>query len=105
MDTVGVRRVLRRYVSSVADEGMDCALAAAVYGGKGGVLSQLRELKAWLEEQTLFHFYSASILLSYDAAAVTAGGGGGGVTVKLVDFAHVAEGDGVIDHNFLGELC
>jgi inositol-polyphosphate multikinase len=39
MDTVGVRRVLRRYVSSVADEGMDCALAAAVYGGKGGVLS------------------------------------------------------------------
>ncbi|PWZ07478.1 Actin-interacting protein 1-2 [Zea mays] len=34
MDTVGVRRVLRRYVSSVADEGMDCALAAALYGGK-----------------------------------------------------------------------
>ncbi|ONM15635.1 Inositol polyphosphate multikinase beta [Zea mays] len=57
MDTVGVRRVLRRYVSSVADEGIDCALAAAVYGGKGGVLSQLRELKAWFEEQTLFHFY------------------------------------------------
>uniref|UniRef100_A0A804UKD6 Inositol polyphosphate multikinase n=1 Tax=Zea mays TaxID=4577 RepID=A0A804UKD6_MAIZE len=57
MDTVGVRRVLRRYVSSVADEGMDCALAAALYGGKGGVLSQLRELKAWFEEQTLFHFY------------------------------------------------
>lgn len=68
-------------------------------------MSQLRELKAWLEEQTLFHFYSASILLGYDAAAVAAGGGGGGVTVKLVDFAHVAEGDGVIDHNFLGELC
>ena len=54
LDTAGVRRVLRRYVSS---EGMDCALAAAVYGGKGGVLSQLRELKAWFEEQTLFHFY------------------------------------------------
>jgi inositol-polyphosphate multikinase len=105
MDTAGVRRVLRRYVSSFADEGMDCALAAAVYGGKGGVLSQLRELKAWFEEQTLFHFYSASILLGYDAAAVAAGGGGGGVTVKLVDFAHVAEGDGVIDHNFLGGLC
>jgi hypothetical protein len=70
MDTVSVRRVLRRYVSSVADEGMDCALAAAVYGGKGGVLSQLRKLKAWFEEQTLFHFYSASILLGYDAAAV-----------------------------------
>ena len=25
--------------------------------------------------------------------------------VKLVDFAHVAEGNGVIDHNFLGGLC
>ncbi|CAD6250844.1 unnamed protein product [Miscanthus lutarioriparius] len=105
LDTAGVRRVFRRYVSSVADEGMDCTLAAAVYGGKGGVLSQLRELKAWFEEQTLFHFYSASILLGYDASAVAASGGEGGVRVKLVDFAHVAEGDGVIDHNFLGGLC
>jgi 1D-myo-inositol-tetrakisphosphate 5-kinase/inositol-polyphosphate multikinase len=55
--------------------------------------------------QTLFHFYSASILLSYDANAVTAAGGGGGVRVKLVDFAHVVESEGVIDHNFLGGLC
>ncbi|KAJ1279335.1 hypothetical protein BS78_04G147800 [Paspalum vaginatum] len=105
LDTAGVRRVLRRYVSSVAGDGMDCALAAAVYGGEGGVLSQLRELKAWFEEQTLFHFYSASILLGYDANAVSASGAGGGVRVKLVDFAHVPEGDGVIDHNFLGGLC
>lgn len=104
LDTAGVRRVLRRYVSSVSGKGVDCALAA-VYGGEGGVLSQLRELKAWFEEQTLFHFYSASILLGYDANAVLATGAGGGVRVKLVDFAHVAEGDGVIDHNFLGGLC
>ncbi|KAL6634473.1 hypothetical protein ACP70R_027144 [Stipagrostis hirtigluma subsp. patula] len=105
LDTAGVRRVLRRYVSSVGGEGVDCALAAAVYGGEGGVLAQLRELKAWFEEQTLFHFYSASILLGYDANAVSAAGIGGGVKVKLVDFAHVTEGDGVIDHNFLGGLC
>lgn len=104
LDTAGVRRVLRRYVSSVSGEGVDCALAAAVYGGEGGVLSQLRELKAWFEEQTLFHFYSASILLGYDAN-VSRTGVGSGVRVKLVDFAHVAEGDGVIDHNFLGGLC
>ncbi|KAL0316551.1 UNVERIFIED_CONTAM: Inositol polyphosphate multikinase beta [Sesamum radiatum] len=25
--------------------------------------------------------------------------------IKLVDFAHVFEGRGVIDHNFLGGLC
>ncbi|CAO2045958.1 unnamed protein product [Urochloa humidicola] len=106
LDTAGVRRMLRRFVSSVPGEGADCALAAAVYGGEGGVLSQLRELKAWFEEQTLFHFYSASILIGYDAnAASVTGGVGGGVRVKLVDFAHVAEGDGVIDHNFLGGLC
>uniref|UniRef100_A0A0A8YY06 Inositol polyphosphate multikinase n=1 Tax=Arundo donax TaxID=35708 RepID=A0A0A8YY06_ARUDO len=105
LDTTGVRRVLRRYVSSVAGDGPDCALAAAVYGGEGGVLAQLRELKAWFEEQTLFHFYSASILLGYDANAVSSTGGGGGVRVKLVDFAHVADGDGVIGHNFLGGLC
>ena len=100
-DIPGVRRMLRRYVSSVGGE--DCALAAAVYGGEGGVLAQLRELKAWFEVQTLFHFYSASVLLSYDANAVTAPGGA--PRVKLVDFAHVVESEGVIDHNFLGGLC
>ncbi|XP_062223212.1 ribonuclease TUDOR 1-like [Phragmites australis] len=104
LDTAGVRRMLRRYVSSVADEGLDHVLVAAVYNGEGGVLSQLRQLKAWFEEQTLFHFYSASILLCYDANVVSAIKGGG-VRVKLVDFAHVVDGDGVIDHNFLGGLC
>uniref|UniRef100_A0A0A9C2T9 Inositol polyphosphate multikinase n=1 Tax=Arundo donax TaxID=35708 RepID=A0A0A9C2T9_ARUDO len=105
LDTAGIRRVLQRYVSSVDGDDLDCALAAAVYGGEGGVLAQLRELKAWFEEQTLFHFYSASILLGYDANAVSATGGAAGVRVKLVDFAHVVDGDGVIDHNFLGGLC
>ncbi|XP_037468258.1 inositol polyphosphate multikinase IPK2-like [Triticum dicoccoides] len=104
-DIPGVRRMLRRYVSSAGGDGggEDCALAAAVYGGEGGVLAQLRELKAWFEVQTLFHFYSASVLLSYDANAVTAPGGA--PRVKLVDFAHVVESEGVIDHNFLGGLC
>ncbi|KAF4354917.1 hypothetical protein F8388_013866 [Cannabis sativa] len=27
------------------------------------------------------------------------------VTIKLIDFAHVVDGQGVIDHNFLGGLC
>ncbi|KAF0936147.1 hypothetical protein E2562_038871 [Oryza meyeriana var. granulata] len=67
MDAAGVRRVLRRYVSSCGGGGLACTLAEAVYGGEDGVLAQLHELKAWFEEQTLFHFYSASILLGSDA--------------------------------------
>lgn len=102
-----VRGVLRRFVSSnpsaaadeEAEEEPDCAFAAAVYGGSGGILAQLLELKAWFEEQTIFHFYSASVLL------VRGSGATGAARVKLVDFAHVFEGDGVIDHNFLGGLC
>ncbi|OAY65280.1 Inositol polyphosphate multikinase beta [Ananas comosus] len=80
------------------------ALAAAVYGGADGVLAKLGELKRWFEEQTLFHFNSVSVLVVYerDAGATL---GKGKVKVKLVDFAHVVEGKGVIDHNFLGGLC
>ncbi|XP_009383393.2 inositol polyphosphate multikinase IPK2 [Musa acuminata AAA Group] len=108
-----VRRVLRQFVSAnppSPDQKPDCALASAVYGGPDGVLAQLMELKAWFEEQTLFHFYSASVLLVYekDAAVAAAGqqaGKSSGVRMKLVDFAHVMEGQGVIDHNFLGGLC
>ncbi|CAA6673852.1 unnamed protein product [Spirodela intermedia] len=102
-----VRGTLRRFASSnpsaataaTADEEPDCAFAAVVYGGSGGILAQLLELKAWFEEQTIFHFYSASVLLLRGNGATEA------ARVKLVDFAHVFEGDGVIDHNFLGGLC
>ncbi|XP_078445776.1 inositol polyphosphate multikinase IPK2-like [Wolffia australiana] len=65
--------------------------------GDGLILEQLKELKGWFEEQTIFHFYSASVLLIRDD--------GGEEMVKIVDFAHVVDGDGVIDHNFLGGLC
>lgn len=103
-----VRRALRQFVSSnpASDpDSPDCAFASTVYGGSNGVLAQLLELKAWFEDQTLFHFYSASVLVMYEREDVEAGKAGGGVSVKLVDFAHVMEGDGVIDHNFLGGLC
>ncbi|KAK8947833.1 Inositol polyphosphate multikinase beta [Platanthera guangdongensis] len=107
-----VRRALRRFVSSdpaASDDcEPDCAFAPAVYGGSSGVLSQLLELKSWFEVQTLFHFCSASVLVAYEKDGSKNGdgdGGSGGARVRLVDFAHVAEGDGVIDHNFLGGLC
>lgn len=70
-------------------------------GGDGIVmqklLGQLNQLKCWFEEQTIWHFYSASVLIIYEKGKM--------VRVKMVDFAHVSDGNGVIDHNFLGGLC
>uniref|UniRef100_F6GTP4 Inositol polyphosphate multikinase n=1 Tax=Vitis vinifera TaxID=29760 RepID=F6GTP4_VITVI len=61
-------------------------------------------LKAWFEDQTIFHFFSCSILIMYDKEAILKGMSSG-AEIKLIDFAHVVEGEGVIDHNFLGGLC
>jgi 1D-myo-inositol-tetrakisphosphate 5-kinase/inositol-polyphosphate multikinase len=104
-----VRLYLRKFVSSNASStdsnvSPDCAFASVVYGGSKGFLAQLLELKDWFEDQTIFHFYSCSILLMYDNELAQKGM----ITnpeVKLIDFAHVVEGNGVIDHNFLGGLC
>lgn len=102
-----VRLALRKFASSnlFADSGSepDCSLASTVYGGSSGILSQLLQLKAWFEHQTVFHFYSCSVLMLYEEAVL--GGRGSGAEVKLIDFAHTVKGEGVIDHNFLGGLC
>ncbi|XP_057534180.1 inositol polyphosphate multikinase beta-like [Amaranthus tricolor] len=103
-----VRPVLNKFVSSIPSSSSDCdpdrALAHDVYGGLSGILRQLKELKSWFETQTDYHFYSCSILLIYDGESETKGGNPQS-TIKLIDFAHVFDGDGVIDHNFLGGLC
>ncbi|XP_043701863.1 inositol polyphosphate multikinase beta-like [Telopea speciosissima] len=101
-----VRSVLRKFVSSnpSSDSNPDCSFASIVYGGSTGILAQLLELKAWFEDQTDFHFYSCSVLMMYEKEA-TLDGRTSGAEIKLVDFAHVVEGKGVIDHNFLGGLC
>ncbi|KAF8394451.1 hypothetical protein HHK36_020659 [Tetracentron sinense] len=100
-----VRLVLRKFVSSnpSLDSDPDCLFASTVYGGSNGILAQLLELKAWFEDQTIFHFSACSVLMMYDKSVLE--GMRSGADVKLVDFAHVVEGKGVIDHNFLGGLC
>ncbi|MQL87368.1 hypothetical protein Taro_019911 [Colocasia esculenta] len=100
-----VRLVLRKFVSSnpSSNSEPDSAFASLVYGGLNGILAQLHELKAWFEDQTVYNFYSASVLMAYEKD--TAQSGQLIAKVKLVDFAHVFEGNGVIDHNFLGGLC
>ncbi|XP_009598459.1 inositol polyphosphate multikinase alpha [Nicotiana tabacum] len=108
LSTEEVKLVLRRFVSSNTlndlDLEPDCALASTVYGGSTGILSQLLELKAWFEDQTTYHFYSCSILVVFEKELALEGSNPG-AQIKLIDFAHVYEGRGVIDHNFLGGLC
>ncbi|OIT02034.1 PREDICTED: inositol polyphosphate multikinase alpha-like [Nicotiana attenuata] len=103
-----VKLILKKFVSSNAstdsDSEPDCAFAATVYGGSTGILSQLLELKAWFEDQTMYHFYSCSILMMFEKELALEGQNPG-AQIKLIDFAHVIEGRGVIDHNFLGGLC
>ncbi|KAA8524465.1 hypothetical protein F0562_010888 [Nyssa sinensis] len=103
-----VRLALRKFVSSNAAidsaSDLDCSFASVVYGGSNGILAQLLELKAWFEDQTIFHFYSCSVLLLYEKELALKGRSSG-AEVKLIDFAHVVEGRGIIDHNFLGGLC
>ncbi|XAR51988.1 Inositol-polyphosphate multikinase [Bertholletia excelsa] len=108
LTTKDVKLVLKKFVSSNAiadsDSDPDCDFASIVYGGSDGILAQLLELKEWFEDQTFFHFYSCSVLIMFEKELALSGDKPSAV-VKLVDFAHVEEGKGVIDHNFLGGLC
>lgn len=103
-----VRVILRKFVSSNPSEKLDtvpdCSLASSVYGGTNGIFAQLLELKAWFEDQTIYHFNACSVLFTFEKGLVL-NGAGSNAEVKLIDFAHVTEGKGVIDHNFLGGLC
>ncbi|KAK4847173.1 hypothetical protein QYF36_026597 [Acer negundo] len=103
-----VRLVLRKFVSSNSPTDSnsvpDCCFAPSVYGGSAGILAQLLELKAWFEDQTIYHFNSCSVLMLYEKESVMEGRSSS-AEVKLIDFAHTLEGRGVIDHNFLGGLC
>ncbi|CAO2815980.1 unnamed protein product [Amaranthus hypochondriacus] len=91
--------VLRKFVSS--NQSADCRFCSQVFGGPSGILAQLLDLKSWFEDQTKYHFHSTSILMVYDKECNRESG----PSIKLVDFAHVVEGNGVIDHNFLAGLC
>ncbi|CAI9113782.1 OLC1v1014457C2 [Oldenlandia corymbosa var. corymbosa] len=103
-----VKLVLRNFVSSNTSTGLeskpDCAFASVVLGGSTGILSQLLELKEWFEDQTTYHFYSCSIHIMYEKQLALEGKDPR-AEIKLIDFAHVVEGKGVLDHNFLGGLC
>ncbi|KAL0334125.1 UNVERIFIED_CONTAM: Inositol polyphosphate multikinase beta [Sesamum angustifolium] len=102
ISTNEVRLLLKKFVSSDTSVSKpDCAFASIVYGGSKGILSQLLELKAWFEDQTSYHFFACSILMVFEkelALEVKSPC----PEIKLVDFARVFEGRGIINHNFLG---
>ncbi|XP_011073264.1 inositol polyphosphate multikinase alpha [Sesamum indicum] len=105
ISTDEVRLLLKKFVSSDTSASRpDCAFASVVYGGSKGILSQLLELKAWFEDQTSYHFFACSILMMFEKE-LALDRKSPCPEIKLVDFAHVFEGRGVIDHNFLGGLC
>ncbi|KVH98071.1 inositol polyphosphate multikinase alpha-like [Cynara cardunculus var. scolymus] len=100
-----VKLLFRRFVSSNSSgSDPDYALASKVYGGPNGILAQLLELKTWFEDQTIYHFCACSLLFMFEKTMASKGETSN-AQVKLIDFAHVTEGRGVIDHNFLGGLC
>jgi len=94
-----VPEALKRFVSSnpSAEKGYDGAFARAVYGA---VLKELQNLKAWLEVQTSYHFFSTSVLLVYEGEPTIPQA----VSVRLVDFAHVLYDRDAIDENQLSGL-
>lgn len=104
-----VKFIFKRFVSSnpaavPPDLEPDVALLSNVYGGTDGILAQLLELKAWFEDQTMYHFCACSLLFVFEKRLALEGERPN-AQVKLIDFAHVTEGRGVIDHNFLGGVC
>ncbi|XP_038877972.1 inositol polyphosphate multikinase beta-like [Benincasa hispida] len=103
-----VKIILKKFVSSNASadsdvDDLDCVFASSIYGGANGILAQLLELKTWFEDQKFYHFYSSSVLMVYDKESMLETKSN--AAIKLVDFAHVVDSNGVIDHNFLGGLC
>ncbi|CAK8560873.1 unnamed protein product [Lathyrus sativus] len=94
--------MMRKFVSSDGNAGEpDCVFGSRVYVH---VLEELLVLKKWFEVQTIFHFYSCSVLVVYEKDEKDEKKSARAV-VKLVDFAHVVDAKGAIDHNFLGGLC
>lgn len=98
-----VMLVLRKFVSSDGDvDEPDVVFGSRVFVP---VLEELLELKKWFEVQTIFHFYSCSVLVVYEKDEKEDEKKSASAVVKLVDFAHVVDAKGAIDHNFLGGLC
>ncbi|XP_058745576.1 inositol polyphosphate multikinase beta-like [Vicia villosa] len=94
--------MMKKFVSSDGNaDKPDCVFGARVYVH---VLEELLVLKKWFEVQTIFHFYSCSVLVVYEKDETDEKRTARAV-VKLVDFAHVVDAKGAIDHNFLGGLC
>jgi 1D-myo-inositol-tetrakisphosphate 5-kinase/inositol-polyphosphate multikinase len=62
-------------------------------------LTRLRAIEAWFEAQTEFRFYGTSLLFVYDGVAAVPSESA--IDVRMIDFAHAADGRGERDEGFL----
>jgi hypothetical protein len=75
-------------------------------------ISQINEVKEFFEKQTLYHFYSSSIIVVYEGTLENLLNNDNTnqvevnnlIRVKMVDFAHVIPGKNRIDGNYLQGL-
>lgn len=69
------------------------------------ILFQLVKVQDWWRSQRVYHMYSSSILLTYDAQALDPNFQYSHlnrcVRVLLIDFAHVVPANGILDLNYL----
>ena len=76
------------------------------------VILKLRKILRWMKSQVKFHFYSSSILIIYEGKQNFIESGGESnlfssharktdVIVKMIDFAHVVDGGGTFDDNYI----
>jgi 1D-myo-inositol-tetrakisphosphate 5-kinase/inositol-polyphosphate multikinase len=127
LDAWSTSAALKRFIAPADDKQSRRTAADRIRS----LLAHLHELQRWFESQQTYHFYSASLLLMYDSpskdnsltdhrapdlmdttdgAAKSRNNGAtesetsNQVEVRLIDFAHVIDGKGNIDSNFLSGL-
>lgn len=72
------------------------------------MLHQLLNILGWWQTQRVYHMYSSSLLLTYDAVTLDPCNNASDiktcVRVLLIDFAHVLPANGTLDLNYLNGL-
>lgn len=66
------------------------------------IKTKLKEIQNYFEEQRLYHYYSSSILIAYDAETLKNGTNSAlDLRIVLIDFARAIPANGELDNNYL----
>ena len=107
----------KSYGRAVTPESVNSSVATYFYNGHIlrkdiiiQIIQKLEIFKNYLSLQTLYHYYTCSLLLIYEGQTGDSdetdfyAKGHNSVGVHLIDFAHVCDGNGVVDANFVQGL-